>query len=110
MNTLNKLNSYFILKDLIRVHPCTMFNEDIRKKSQFSLKLINLSLDTNRCYLILISNAIEAIAWIIFKSHANYCNLQYTIFYFKIKESIDTAKNGKTFYFDRKKLILTQNC
>src|SRR3954452_22039432 len=107
MTTLNKLNSYFVLKDLVRVHPCTMSNEDVRKKSQFSLKLTNLPLDTNGRHLISIGNAIEAIAWVIPKSRTNYCNLQYAIFYFKPQESMDAAKNGETFYLDRKKLIWT---
>jgi hypothetical protein len=103
MTTLNKLNSYFVLKDLVRVHPCTMSNEDVRKKSQFSLKLTNLPLDTNGRHLISIGNAIDAIAWVIPKSRANYRNLQYAIFYFKDKVTMDVAKTGDSFYLDRKR-------
>ncbi|CAG8744662.1 9060_t:CDS:1, partial [Funneliformis caledonium] len=107
MTTLNKLNSYFVLKDLIRIHPCIMSVEDVRKKSEFSLKLTNLSLDTNGRHLISIGNVIKAIAWIIPKSRANYRNLQYAIFYFKTKESIEAVKNGETYFLDRKRLIWT---
>ncbi|CAG8732053.1 12635_t:CDS:1, partial [Funneliformis caledonium] len=107
MTTLNKLNSYFVLKDLIRVHPYTISVEDVRKKSEFSLMLTNLPLDTNGRYLISIGNAIEVIVWIISKSCANYRNLQYTIFYFKTKESMEAAKNGETYFLDKKRLIWT---
>ncbi|CAG8771212.1 17724_t:CDS:2, partial [Funneliformis caledonium] len=50
--------------------------EDIRKKSEFSLKLTNLLLDTNGRYLISI-------------------------------ESMEVAKNGETYFLDRKRLIWT---
>ena len=47
MTQFDIIDSYFVLKDLVRIHKCTLTNEEVRAKSKFSLKLTNLPIDTN---------------------------------------------------------------
>ena len=107
MSKLDNIDSYFVLKDLVRIHRCTLTNDAIRAKSKFSLKLTNLPIDTNGRQLINIGRTVNAMAWVIPKAKSNYRNLQYAVFYFKTQERLDFVKECDTFYLDQKKLIWT---
>ena len=108
MDQFNPIDSYFVLKDLVRIHRCTLSPDEIRLKSKFSLKLTNLPIDTNGRHLISIGRAVNAMAWVIPKAKSNYRNLQYAVFYFKKQEDIDLVKEYDTLYLDQKKLIWTE--
>jgi hypothetical protein len=47
MSIFNKIKGQFILKDLVRVHPCSASTEEIQLHSKFTLKLTNLPKDTS---------------------------------------------------------------
>ena len=96
---------YFILKDFVRTHRCTLDNALIRERLRYSLKLTNLPLDTNGRHLVHIAKAVNAIAYVIPKSKANYRNLQYAVFYFKNQVDLDSAQKGDTIYLNRKRLV-----
>ena len=108
MQQFDNLDSYFVLKDLVRIHRCNLTNDAIRAKSKFSLKLTNLPIDTNGRQLINIGRTVDAIAWVIPKAKSNYRNLQYAVFYFKSQECLDSVKKCDTFFLDQKKLIWTE--
>ena len=107
MTQLDNVNGYFVLKDMVRVHRCTLSNDQVREKSKYSLKLTNLPKDTNGRHLIPIGRAINALTFVIPKSRSNYRNLQYAVFYFRSKEDLESAQNGDTLALDKKRLIWT---
>ena len=107
MTELDNVNGYFVLKDMVRVHRCTLPNDKVWEKSKYSLKLTNLPIDTNGRHLIPIGHAVNALTFIIPKSRSNYRNLQYAVFYFRSQEDLDSAQNGDTLVLDGKRLIWT---
>src|SRR5215216_6008892 len=107
MSQLDQVHGYFVLKDMVRVHRCTLENVAIREKSKFSLKLTNLPKDTNGRQLIPIAKAVNATAFVIPKSKATYRNLQYAVFYFKNDDDRQATMSGDTIFLDRKRLIWT---
>ena len=108
MTVFKDIKGQFILKDLVRVHPCSATTEEIQLRSKFALKLTNLPKDTSGQELETIAKAVNAMTWVVPKARSNYRNLQYAFVHFASEEDLFAAVNGDQIVLDNKRLIWTQ--
>src|SRR4051794_29384717 len=108
MSIFATIKGQFILKDLVRVFPCSATTEEIQLHSKFALKLTNLPKNTTGCELEPIAKAINMMTWVIPKACSNYRNLQYAFVHFESEQDLFAAVNGDQIVLDDKRLIWTQ--